>query len=276
MNKDNVIGMFVGTFIGDMLGAPYEFMNAYDIPNDIDITTGGAHNVTLGEWTDDGALTLATSLSYIERRFFDPADVVHRFKAWRRTGKYGTRNYCFDVGGTIDKAITRMTPKHPYAAEAGAYASGNGTLMRIAGLVAANHTNPMKAMSESIAASLMTHGNNDIIVYTTAFVDELFNGKQEHYRKLRLFDVNDNAYNGTIMQSYNVAWWAAKQAKGDTMLALKYAVSVGGDTDTNAAVTGMLMGARNGINSFPLEWVEALQQRDYIFAVAEKLYELGN
>jgi ADP-ribosyl-[dinitrogen reductase] hydrolase len=274
MKKENVIGMFVGVFVGDMLGAPYEFMNAVDIPNDVVPTTGGAHNVTLGEWTDDGALTLATAASYIERGFFDPANVVHRFKAWRRHGTYGTRKECFDIGGTTDRAITYMTPKHPYAGEAGMYASGNGTIMRLAPLIAANHLNPFAAVAESVTSSLMTHGNNDITTYTAAFVEELFYGKQDHNKPLH-YDVYDSAYNGTIMHSYSVAWWACHQARGDTAEALKLAVSLGGDTDTNAAVTGMLMGARNGIDSFPAEWLDILQQREHITTTAEKLYDIG-
>src|SRR5690606_9819614 len=55
--------------------------------------------------------------------------------------------------------------------------------------------------------------------------------------------------------------------------ALVDAVNRGGDTDTNAAVTGALMGARYGINAVPARWRSALLDGAKIEQSAQKLYE---
>jgi ADP-ribosylglycohydrolase len=77
---------------------------------------------------------------------------------------------------------------------------------------------------------------------------------------------------------------------GSTLLALKVAVSVlqdgmpftnalpwvirqGGDTDTNGAIVGALLGTRDGIGAIPQEWWECLAQPDSILQAAGKLLD---
>lgn len=277
MTRDEVVGMFAGVFIGDMLGAPYEFTEPVGIDNahQISLTTGGAHDVTLGEYTDDGALTLALGESYVANGGLNFADIVTRFNGWRRAGTYGTRDHCFDIGATTDAAIGRMKHDRPFAATAGKYDSGNGSLMRIAACIAANHMHPMNAIADTIAVSLMTHGNKDIIDYTTAFIGDVMGEKTKNVKSTNL-RYRDMEHKGTIMYAYSAATTAVHYARGDGERALQIAVSLGYDTDTNAAITGMLMGAHHGIDCFPQKYVDALQNKQRIFEVADALYELGN
>ena len=160
MTKDQVIGMVVGCAVGDALGAPYEFLYPEDVrfTADSPMIAGGMHDVSVGEWTDDTAMMLATADAYIDRGGFDPYTIADNFKAWRRWGKFGTRNYVFDIGGTTDAAIERLTPDNPYGGSSLFGASGNGSLMRIAPAIAANHDNKGLAIGEAVALALMTHG----------------------------------------------------------------------------------------------------------------------
>jgi ADP-ribosylglycohydrolase len=52
-------------------------------------------------------------------------------------------------------------------------------------------------------------------------------------------------------------------------------VSLGGDTDTNAAVAGALLGAREGVDGLPPAWLERLRDADAIRADAEALVPLA-
>ena len=52
---------------------------------------------------------------------------------------------------------------------------------------------------------------------------------------------------------------------------LRHVVSLGGDTDTNAAVAGALLGARHGRRALPGEWLATLAERDAIEAEGEQL-----
>jgi ADP-ribosylglycohydrolase len=52
---------------------------------------------------------------------------------------------------------------------------------------------------------------------------------------------------------------------------LRDVVSLGGDTDTNGAVAGALLGARHGRGGLPDAWLATLSERDAIEAEAEAL-----
>jgi ADP-ribosylglycohydrolase len=52
---------------------------------------------------------------------------------------------------------------------------------------------------------------------------------------------------------------------------LRHVVALGGDTDTNAAATGALLGALHGRGALPGDWLEKLVDRQAIEAEAEAL-----
>ena len=52
-------------------------------------------------------------------------------------------------------------------------------------------------------------------------------------------------------------------------------VSLGGDTDTNGAVAGALLGARDGVAALPSEWLSKLVQHDKIESEAKGLVALA-
>lgn len=273
MKREQVVGMFVGVFLGDMLGAPYEFQDEMDA-DDVVVKTGGAHDVSLGEYTDDGALTLALAESYIACGGFDVNNASKRFRQWKNLGTYGTRSYAFDIGTTTASAIDRM-PSVVYAADGGDMDSGNGSMMRIAACIAANHNNPMRAIADAIAASVMTHGNSDIIAYTTAYIDEMFHGASPRYRLLKSHPNKFRHAKGTVMYAYNAARHALHYGGKDGGAVLRHAISFGYDTDTNAAIAGAWVGAKYGIDCFPQEYIDVLQNKQRIFDVANKLFEMG-
>ncbi len=83
MNIDKATGMLVGLAIGDALGAPLEFQEAREPKNYLtEYTTGGEHNVSLGEWTDDTSMALAMAKSLLEKKCFDANDIMNKFLAW--------------------------------------------------------------------------------------------------------------------------------------------------------------------------------------------------
>ena len=63
---------------------------------------------------------------------------------------------------------------------------------------------------------------------------------------------------------------------GDVETELRRVVSLGGDTDTNAAVAGALLGARDGANGLPARWLERLRDAEAIRADAEALVPLAD
>jgi ADP-ribosylglycohydrolase len=53
--------------------------------------------------------------------------------------------------------------------------------------------------------------------------------------------------------------------------ALVYLAQAGGDTDTNAAVAGALLGARDGETGIPPRWMNQLAGREAVLAVTDRL-----
>jgi ADP-ribosylglycohydrolase len=168
-----------------------------------------------------------------------------------------------------------MSAERPYAATGGTHDSGNGSIMRIAACIAANHRRPMEAVADAVAASLMTHGNSDILKYTALFIQEILSAPGPFNTLLYLNPSSFRDGKGSIMYAFNAARYAIHYGKGDGGEVLRRAVAYGWDTDTNACVAGMWVGAREGIDCFPKEYIDALQNKDRIFEVANKLFEIG-
>ena len=75
MHQDKAIGMFMGLFIGDALGAPLEFIRPHEMTKTLtEMEGGGVHNTAEGEWTDDGAMAVAIADAYISKGGFAPSD----------------------------------------------------------------------------------------------------------------------------------------------------------------------------------------------------------
>jgi len=55
---------------------------------------------------------------------------------------------------------------------------------------------------------------------------------------------------------------------------LRHVVGLGGDTDTNAAVAGALLGALRGVEAIPARWLERLAERERIASEADRLAAL--
>jgi ADP-ribosyl-[dinitrogen reductase] hydrolase len=278
MTKDNAIGMFMGLFIGDALGAPLEFIRPEEIKTPVtDMEGGGVHDTAIGEWTDDGAMAVAIADAYISAGRFSPADIVTNFKTWRKSGHFGTRNYVFDIGRTCSGAIDRMTSEFPYAGSADLRASGNGSAMRLAPIMLANHDTISLAVAEGVAVSLMTHGSPMVVQYTAAFITECMQGKMfANYNKFRRFNIRSSGRDnsGSIMHAYVQA---SQSCYMNTCFedAVVHAVNKGYDADTVGAVTGMMAGAMYGYKSIPKRWLKALVKRDELLDMAEKLYDMG-
>jgi len=276
MEKDKAIGMFMGLFIGDALGAPLEFMRPHEFDKVTDMIGGGVHSAEIGEWTDDGAMAMCIADAYKVKGKFAPNEIALNFKTWLKTGHFGTRDYRFDIGRTCFESIESMSTEQPYAGRTDTRASGNGSIMRIAPVVLANHNKPNTGLGEAIAVSLMTHGNADTVHYMAAFVAELYAGKQlDEFAHLIDDEYDTRKGKGSIMYAYNAAWECV-DLTFSFQDALIRAVNKGYDADTVGAVTGMLAGKHYGYSAIPKRWLNKLMKHDELLQMAETLYEMGD
>jgi ADP-ribosylglycohydrolase len=80
------------------------------------------------------------------------------------------------------------------------------------------------------------------------------------------------------------AGWIAEEAFGTALLCfllfpddpvavIRRAVVTSGDSDSIACIAGSFAGAYHGIDAWPSDWVERIEYRDHILAMANSLYE---
>ena len=75
---------------------------------------------------------------------------------------------------------------------------------------------------------------------------------------------------GYVVHCVEIAFWCALH-RPSLEEALIFLVEAGGDTDTNAAVAGALLGARDGEASLPPRWLEQLGAARGVATLAERL-----
>ena len=273
MNQNNAIGMFMGLFIGDALGAPLEFTEPNTGNPLKDMIGGGVHETSPGEWTDDGAMAMAVADSYLTYKRFAPGIIAQNFKQWRNRGTFGTRDHCFDIGTTTAEALSASSNKRPYGGSCALMTDGNGGIMRMAPHILFNHNNKTMAIAESVAGGLITHGTGKCVVYSAALAEELFDGAT--VGNPALYDKGIKEESGTVMGCYASAWQSVA-ATSSFEDALIHAVNKGGDADTVGAVTGMIAGRIYGYDSIPQRWLDALVDHDKLLATATMLYNMGD
>ena len=79
---------------------------------------------------------------------------------------------------------------------------------------------------------------------------------------------------GHTLISMQAGLWAAVTPL-DFEPALRQVVEAGGDTDTNGAVAGAVLGARYGASAIPRRWLDVIPQRDRIEGLADGLLSMA-
>lgn len=127
-------GMF-GVIVGDALGCPVEFEEREIRDNDPveDMREYGSFNLPRGSWTDDSSMALAEIDSIIECNGIDLKHIMNCFSHWYHSGEYTPFGDAFDIGNTVQRAISRFSREgNPYTCGGVSdYDNGNGSLMRI-------------------------------------------------------------------------------------------------------------------------------------------------
>ena len=192
----------------------------------------------------------------------------------------------------------------------------NGGVMRCAPIAIARRNNPELLVSDSTATCTVTHYAAtcqwSCIIINTA-IALLLNGVPPDLRAIMDAAVADGcpdlaaiAHNDRIPAdildaiavgnniSHDAAWLQQDQRLiGHTLIALQAGlwaaatplnledalialVNAGGDTDTNAAVAGAMLGVRYGTSSIPERWLACVPQRARIERLADDLLAMGS
>jgi ADP-ribosylglycohydrolase len=298
---DRYRGAIFGLATGDALGASLEFARRGTFEPLDDMIGGGPFNLKPGEWTDDTSMALCLAESLITCEGFDPIDQLQRYVSWKRDGHLSSTGRCFDIGNTVDAALSRFERhEEPWPGSVDAFSAGNGSIMRLAPVPLFFARDPEAAIRLAADSSRTTHGAREAVDacrYLAALIVGAIQGKTRDELLAPLFtpvpglwdreplapkihDVASGSYlrrpirdihaTGYAVESLEAALWAFATGASFRDGAL-LAVNLGDDADTTGAVYGQLAGAHYGVNAIPQEWRDKLALRDTLEAYAHAL-----
>ena len=303
---DRFRGCLLGLAAGDALGTTLEFRSPGTFEPIDDMVGGGPFNLQPGQWTDDTSMALCLATSLTEQEGFDAADQMQRYVRWWREGYLSSTGHCFDIGITVQGALSRFERDgDPCAGSTDPNTAGNGSLMRLAPVPMAFSGNPAEAISMAAESSRTTHGARaavdacryfgGLLVGALAGADKEtllspgFCPVESLWERESLVEeiasVADGSFKdrnppdimgaGYVVRSLEAALWAFHRSDTFRDGAL-LAANLGDDADTTAAIYGQIAGAYYGVEGIPAEWREQLAMADEITSMADGLFELAH
>lgn len=277
---DRALGAIYGLFIGDAMGSPYEGMPPSAISELPDELIGSSlHHTIAGQPTDDGEMALAMTRSLCATGRFDERSIASSYARWYESGP-------FSIGYTTTMALRAASEaeeagEDPLQAMASAgvkESQANGALMRAAPIALSFLYQPAEALEDAAKRdAALTHPNaacldaNAIYLQTLAALIRDEASPSALYREARALaskgrfsplvgDILDEAAKGPPIDALTNMGWLRHALQfayhsllnaEDFMSGIHAVIRGGGDTDTNAAIAGAMLGARFGASSIP-------------------------
>lgn len=250
---NKIKGAVYGFAIGDAMGATTEFMNPTQIAirygTVTDIIGGGWLGLKAGQVTDDTQMTLCVMRAIMDSNTSEEFlnNCSKNFEEWYDSNPP-------DVGNQCAKGIRYL--KLGVAIPEDDRALGNGTLMRALPCAIIQSRNWNYIQND------MTHNNKIcraiIDEYSGMITSLIKTGKLSASHKVYM-NVEITEPTGYIINTFNnaVYWLVNSSSIKEAVIS---AVNHGGDADTIAAITGSLVGARDGFDHIPKEWVNKLDK----------------
>ena len=253
---DKFYGCFFGSIVGDALAMPYEFKQPHNIDYNPVMQSGGPFNLPKGCWTDDTSMMLCMADSLIQKQGFDVQDQLLKYLRWYQDGYNSAIRYCFDIGAQTKESLDRFDKDVKLLeAKPSSYKAGNGALMRI-NPIPLVFSNLKDVFKYSRLSTISTHNNQLCITYSSLYCKILHDQLLSKEKVI----VHSSSYGeciGYVKDSYYLAIDAFNKTNSFAEC-MEYVIKVGGDTDTNACIAGMLAGAYYGYSGIDTDWVSNL------------------
>lgn len=303
--RDKYRGVLIGLACGDYLGEPIEYCYSREAIREMFADEGihpfawkrGDTEYPAGFYTDDTAQALCLAESLLEKGF-DTGDQLAKYRRWFAEGYMASmpERGAFGLGQQTMRIL--IDDKHEIPTELGnvVRAGGNGALMRCAP-IALYYLGDDKAIKDrSIQSAIVTH-NNPVAAWSCVILNQFISWViTEVVPRHQLIDrflqkyqndcpieldsmlrhVADGGSFSGVPTGYSLnTLQIALEAFLTTdsyQAAVTKAIYYGGDTDTQAAVTGVISGAFYGVSGIPEEWQFFLLRKDLIEDIASRLY----
>lgn len=290
---DRSAGALVGLAVGDSLGATLEFQSPNNGTPHTEITGGGAFNWAPGAPTDDSDMAAGMVRAYLTNPGNPVRAAADNWVKWYESGPA-------DIGGTTAGSLRRVQSGADIRTTGSTAdnSAANGSLMRCIPTAVVRKEDRLRRM-ETAAMSVVTHGEQRCIDSTVVYNDiaswmiDGATAKAAVERSLRespmslpvretiqravamaAAGADRNAVlnglwesGGYVLTSLGLAIWAILSGLSfeDALVTI---VNMGGDADTNGAIAGGLLGARDGISAIPSRWTDIVMLTDEFVTAA--------
>lgn len=267
-------GCLLGQLVGDALGSLVEFKTPEQIrreyPNGVrELHDGGTWHTIAGQPTDDSEMALMLARVLADQRRYDREEAKQAYIFWLESGP-------FDCGMTVASGLRGLPNLESQA---------NGALMRISplGIFGANHRlDHVAEWARQDAAITHAHpvcqqANALYAMAISLAVRQRCDARYLYGQIItwaREMDVDGSLLDaikgaaeappadyicqqGWILTAFRNALWQLLHAE-NLEQSIVDTVIRGGDTDTNAAITGALLGAVWGRTAIPEQWAECV------------------
>lgn len=292
-------GALLGLAVGNLLGLPVEGLSRASIARQY---PGGVTEIDPAEALRDMDDDLAQAVDLGEALVAGgeiAADFARRLVRWRRENGRGIG---ITTSAVIDLLERGQAPPEAARAvyEARDRIAPNGGVMRCAPVALARHSTPRLLVRDSAATCVVTHfapACQWSCIVLNAGIALLIKGVEPDLEELMAAAGADGApaevgewaasvgddldslsldqgHIGHTLLCLQSGLWALKTDLG-LEEALTSLVSAGGDTDTNGAVAGAVLGARFGVEAIPGRWLDCIPQRERLERLADELVAVG-
>jgi ADP-ribosyl-[dinitrogen reductase] hydrolase len=267
-------GCLLGQLAGDSLGSLVEFQSAEGIcasyPDGVrELADGGTWGTIAGQPTDDSEMALMLARMLVKEGNYYPDEARKAYVFWLNSSP-------FDCGNTVRCGLRGLPNRESQA---------NGALMRISplGIFGCNYDfERVSELAQQDAA--LTHPHPVCLQANALFAAAIADSVDARKEAEQVYDrmkeravamgvearlmkaIVDAAISppadfvhqqGWVLIAFQNAFWQLLHAQ--TLEAgIVDTVMHGGDTDTNAAIAGALLGAVHGREAIPEQWVDKL------------------
>lgn len=281
---DRRLGVVLGLYVGDVLGLPYEGTQRPVPITYEDLVMMPCRDFRIGSWSDDTEMACAIMKELAEFGDVEADSMARRFAAEAVCGGYSRRTTFYlsliRAGHSRADAVSLVYPEEG--------SRGNGASMRVGPLAAHLYDSPQRLKKQVIEASTATHTHQHAIdgaqAVAAAVAAALRGETTEGIFQAAVEAATDDEFRGALLrveEALAEGWDPATTAEqlGNGLLALQstpgsiyaalqaesfadayvFAIGMGGDTDTQAAIAGSICGARFGASALERRWTDNLR-----------------
>lgn len=294
-------GVLLGIAVGNLLGIPAEGRSKKHLrarfPDGLREINSREKNLP---WDDDLAQTVLVAEALLESETLSLDDLGRRMLKWSDENGRGMGNLTRRVLRKLGGGIEATDASRIVWEEDGQGPAGNGAVMRCSPVALRYRDQPQRLVEETLLSAAVTHydlrcqwsavainialaqalkgrviGFQPLADFINALgadprvAEAVLDAEGRSLEELALSQPHRMGYTLKAMQ---VGLWTLHYAQGFEKT-LTEVVNEGGDTDTNGAIAGAVLGSLYGETAVPKRWRECVGESERVVDLAQRLYE---